>query len=68
VAKTMAEEATTATTATDTAAVVGPNDSDGGGPDTVRTNARGTPDATPDPKVVGKRPTALTGSGSPSPQ
>jgi hypothetical protein len=34
-------------------ATVRPNGSSGGGPDAVRTNARGAPDMMPDPKVVG---------------
>jgi hypothetical protein len=68
-AKTMTEEATTAMVPADATAVVRANGSGGGGPDVVRTDAIGGPDATLDPKAMGKRPAAMTGSsGSPPPQ
>jgi hypothetical protein len=47
--------------------VVGPDGSSGSGPGTMRTDARGAPDATPDSKAVGKRPTTTIGSGGSNP-
>jgi hypothetical protein len=44
------QEVAVATTTTEATAVVGPDGSDGGGLDVVRTYARGAPDMTPDPK------------------
>jgi hypothetical protein len=39
----------------------------GGGPRTVQGDARKAPDMTLDPKAMGKRPAATTGSGGSSP-
>jgi hypothetical protein len=67
VGKTVADEAAAAKVATEAAAVEGPDGSGGGGPNVVRSDARGAPDTTSDSKVVGKRSAATTGLGGSSP-
>jgi hypothetical protein len=63
------EEAMTMTlkAADEATAVAGPNDSGGSNPDVMQPNAKGAPDTMLDPKLVGKRPAAMIGSGGSSP-
>jgi hypothetical protein len=65
--KMAADEAMTVKVAAEAVVVAGPDCSDGGGLDAVRSDARGAANTVPDLKAVGKRPATTTGSGGSSP-